>query len=544
MMGRSHETLGDDGFARLVADMAGPRTRVQDYENLTGAFAIAGCDADGATLITDPQGFYAVYDATSPDGSRRVLGTVPEMVAETAGRHADYDLVSLAEILVRGVATFPYTSRNGMVELAPGSRHRFRPPLAGGAAERQTATLWLPFEPDRWLPLAAARNELIAALRYAGEDITRGSNRVAVTLSGGVDSRTALACVPRERLLLAATFADHENNETRVARAVARTAGVRHHLAWRSPEFYAQLAERETNLLGIERGFINSHGFALSDSPPAEQPDLLVCGERSDTLLKGLYTAFTPSSLFGGLRHPVHFARTSSRPSFARQGIHATLVDILDSRIRQEMESRVNRRLADIAEIRPRSAKEWFCFYPQSRAEQINYSAANARLFPSSLLFGHVRVAAVACSANPLQKALGYIATPAFAAVMGSLADVDNANTGVSPNAGPLSVLYRLGLSSMKRRFGRRHRSMAEASPIPWYTNDSWIDFSQLQQQSPFWAALRTEAIKAADGLDGIFVHSAYRYCSTYRAELGPAFNYSIVKLLNALRSRPCALAP
>ena len=117
----------------------------------------------------------------------------------------------------------------------PGCFHEFV--TRAGSVEHVEQCLWTPNEPDRYPSLASLREQLVAALRTAGAELTRGAQRVAVTLSGGFDSRTVLAVIPPVKRAAAITYIDHGNYEFGVANLVARCAAVPHLPIQRSPDF-------------------------------------------------------------------------------------------------------------------------------------------------------------------------------------------------------------------------------------------------------------------------------------------------------------------
>ena len=530
-VGWRHEAEGPAGFTRQIPSLV-HATRPSDvYERLTGMFVLVACDDQCVTVITDRMGVYAVYDARPRIGNRVVLGTFPEAVAEHAGRLTDYDPVSLGEILLRNVATFPHTSRLGMSELSPGTLHQYRI-ASTGDVQYSSNTIWLPREPEHWSALRESQDELEAAIRYAGEDLTRGARCVGVTLSGGTDSRTVLAAVPPEKRALAITFADHENKETRTAARIARTASVSHHLAMRDPEFYVHLGNRESRLIGIERGFVNSHGFAAVDSPPPDPLDLILCGHLSDTLLKANYA--TRARLFRSPARSVRQLRAwfSNKPIFFASPAYDQLHAALRPHIQRRGLARVEQRLADLKMIRPITASEWFGFYPLSRCASIHYTLANARLFPSDQLFLHNRILDVAVTARLSHKATRRITTSAFERITGSLADITNSNTGLAASAGR----WRIAWHKLRQRRSRKPPSAVrlEGSLYPWYTDGSWVDYGALHRYSKAWHDLSELCAPNAHALDLVLNDSPTRFLT--EDHLPSSFNHTIVRLLLNLR--------
>ena len=161
-MGVEHEQRGATGFNLLVReklDAEGPKA-VSDA--LTGMFALVECSASGVRVMTDPMAFLPVYVGHDYAGRVVAIGTNLEAVAELAGRRTDFDLVSLADLLVSQYVTFPYTTRRGSCRstrrhwrsstpgAAPrsGRRTRARPP-SGSRANLRPGTCG---EAPTWRP--------------------------------------------------------------------------------------------------------------------------------------------------------------------------------------------------------------------------------------------------------------------------------------------------------------------------------------------------------------------------------------------------------
>lgn len=529
-IGWTHENEGETAFSEFISELSSAQSPKSLYSELTGMFVLVACSDKGVVLFTDKMGAYPVYRAASVNGDGVVLGTMPEVVSRLAGRDTDYDVVSLAEILVKNSATFPYTTRNGMAELAPGAKHVLQ--VGTDVVDYRQEHLWAPTEPDRWPSIRSSSDQLVHALRFAGEDITRGSSKVAVTLSGGADSRTVLSCVPAARRAGAITYMDHENRETQTAAAVAAAAAVPHHLARRNPHFYAQLAQLEAKLLGIERGFVHSHGYAIVESPAPFSYDLLLCGWASDTLLKGCYSPLKPLTAVRSWRRPRWLLKCVSQPLCCSWPAYNVVMDMMRSDIREACEDRMRRRLDEIRQWRPSSAAEWYGFYPLSRVQAASYALANARLFSADQLFIHSALIDVACSSRPFGKAANMVARPAFGEVNQSLAKIVNANTGRVDGCSVVGDVVRRACGRLQRRRGM---GVLGKSQYPWYTEGSWVDYERLQRYSEVWSAIRMDAVVRMQTFQRVFSCDALREVPCYVDRAGPSFNYTIVKMACAM---------
>jgi asparagine synthetase B (glutamine-hydrolysing) len=469
-------------------------------------FVLCECSAERVRLMTDRLGFRAAYVARDGAGRVTAAGTHVEALAAFTGLAEEFDTASLGELIVHNYVTFPHTTRRGISELPPASLITVAP--AEGRID--VRRLWAPAEPARDPSARAVADELEQALRHAGEDITRGSRRVAVTLSGGKDSRAVLGAMPHDRVAACLTYCTRENRETEVARRVAEAHGVPHVLVRRDPEFYARLLEEGSHLLGTEVR-ANAHGMCLLDAGLQDEYDLIVGGQLSDTLLKdhfmppAEYERLRPRSwreVFGGLRPGSGRGRTADASVANTRGRHALEVILRDD-MREAVAARREARLREVREIRPRSAEEWFRFWPCSRQDDCAHSMGNSRLFAWDVLFMHTAVVDVAARIPPRLRCDGALSSLVFSRLYGPAAGIEDANTGLPMNAPESAVRRRV--RTLRRDTGvRREFRRLSGSDAPW--NDiqgSWVDSEVLQRQAPRWQAYRSR-LRGSPALDVI----------------------------------------
>jgi hypothetical protein len=526
-VGVEHESLGPSGFLKLAF-------RYQDVKSLsaalTGPYAIIWCDAGGARLLTDQMGFVPVYVGRDHDGRVIALGSTVETTASAAGRTTDFDPLSLGELLSRNVVTFPFTTRRGVTELEPASLTTISTQPNGATAS--STTLWLPSEPSHWDEQGALDDAFEEALRFAGRDVTRGVERAAVMLSGGLDSRLVACAVPEAQRAGAVTFATRENRELFAARRVAEAMRLDHRVAFRSPEFYAELDDRVLPLVGSELR-ADGHGFAIVDSALENAFDLLLGGYLSDTFFKGHFMSnsmkarFRPQSPVARLKNLARRAGLLKKlPDWASYRMLASqAVTAMRPEIQSGIELRRELRLDQVRAVRPLTAEEWIHFWPVSRQDDAAAAWVNLRLFPTDELFMHKSVVELARVLPWADKCDGRVATRVFPRFYGSLARIINANTG-KPVAGNAS-------------------SPAEAAPsalapsnAPW--NDvehSWVDYPLLMTKSPRFQAAR-DALRNTPALDvwqTVMKTDMRPYLEGYREEGGVLVNRMAMQLTRHL---------
>jgi asparagine synthetase B (glutamine-hydrolysing) len=555
-LGVEHEAAGDRGFNRLLDERlrAGGAKAVSDA--LTGMFAAIECTRAGVRVLTDQMGFMPVYVGRDAVGQVVAVGTHLDSVAAVAGRATDFDTVSLGDLLVNQYITFPYTTRRGVTQLEPASVTEFPTPSTGAVrnADVRTTVLWEPAEPARGTKPSVEdlEAELEHALREASQDVTRGVSRVALTLSGGLDSRLVLASLVPDKVAAAITYATRENREVEVARRVAAAAGVPHHVAWRGEEFYSDLLPRAVSLLGTElRG--DCHGFCVVDNGLDEAFDLVVGGFLSDTLFKGHYITEATRERF---RRRSIYSRARSVAGRAARAIGLLppkarkqhfweaakkMEAALTPEVREAVRERRAARLARVKAVRPLSAEEWGRFWPASRGDGAYGPQANTRLFTADELFMHRRLIEVAARVPTEEKIGGRLSKRVFARLYGELGRIENSSTGLPAAADGAtngSANRSANGQARPRPNGRPHPSPAGGSRAPW--NDvehSWVDWELLQKQSPTWASYRAalEPSVALDVLDGVLAGNARRFVASYQDDAGFLFNRAAVQLAYAI---------
>jgi hypothetical protein len=552
-VGVDHEQRGRCGFNALLRETLQAREPAALGEALTGMFAAIECGGGGVRVLTDQMGFMPVYVGHDLAGRVAAVGTHADSVAELAGRQTDFDPVSLGDLLINQHVTFPYTTRRGVTQIGPASLTAFAVGPGGDvrAGGVRTTVLWQPLEPD---PAAAApsvgelEEQLESALRAAAGDVARGAKRVALTLSGGLDSRLVLALLREKNLAGAVTYATRENREVDVARRIARAAGVPHQIVWRGEEFYAELMPRALALLGTElRG--ECHGFALADNGTGGDFDLIVGGFLSDTLFKGHYM---PEALRERMRRrsPYDVARRAvggalraagvlppvrSKPHF--WDVARGMVGHLRPEVRDAMLERQRVRLEQVRAVRPGSAEEWVRFWPASRADGAYGPQANTRLFTADELFMHRGLVELAARVPMCEKVGGRLAKRVFARMYGALGEIENANTGLRADADPSAKKPRNGNGNGHSN-GAANGHPAPRTNCPW--NDvqhSWVDYELLQKLSPTWSAYRAALAgsPALDVLDSVLTDGVRPFVAAYRDDAGFLFNRAAMQLAYAI---------
>lgn len=496
LTGFVHEGNGAEGFCRKLAQAWEENEFDALLESATGMFLFAVIGRTGFHIATDLLGSQPVYLAQHNSRPGVCVGTNADIVADITGNSGDLDLTSLCEFFVYDQITFPYTTYSQVKERGPAAIHSWW--LDKGEIRSSSRIYWSPNEPKFWPSSIQATSDLEHAIRAAAHEILRGTEHLAITLSGGRDSRTVMAVLKPYGIDAALTYCTRENRETSTAALVAEAAGVPHKLVRRDPHFYGTLLDRTMKLIGSEVRAV-AHGFAIVDAGLANSYDVIVGGYLSDTLLKD---HFMPRAQREQLRHKSIRERLQHLvfPSTVTNAVDwrwASSLNLLNPQIKEEVEQRRRERLAEIVKIRPETAAEWQGFWPISRQHDVGSAWGNSRLFCTDELFYFREVIEVATRLSIKDRYVGTVAHNAFNMLCGPLNELTNANTGLAASADD----QREGryFKRLKRAGQLNDFYHLAASETPWNdVQNSWADSSMLLMHSPDWRRHRSEILNSS----------------------------------------------
>ena len=530
-IGIQHESEGPSGFNQQVANRLRPGKENDAFESLTGTHIIFNCSNSRILILTDRMGAFPVYCAKNSNGILVSVGTSVELMSSIAGNKQNWDLVSLSELLVFNNITFPFSTRVGIEELLPAAITKIEFDQLKPRVDSQI--LWEPEEPSSWHSDEVMIDQTEQALKSAAVEITRGAKSVAVTLSGGLDSRAVLSVIPENVSLSAITYVTHENNETRVAQEVARAAGVEHLFARRGENYFAELLlDLGISLLGSERRAA-AHGYCMSMNNLHDKFDAIIGGQLSDTFLKNHYMPFDqreklrPKGLKEHLQMFANFHKTRRKPNvLSTIGRHLALIH-LNRDMQEAVSERRKKRLSKLKTIRPNTGEEWSRFWPTSRQDDLAHVLGNIRLFPFDTLFMQKAIIEVAVNLSPSQRFGGKIANQAFNRIYGHLGNIENANTGLEAHLGEITT-------KKQRKRHAKNLSLNIPSAAPWNdVQSSWSDNVALQRKHPEWNKVRATLCKspAINILNKLTEKPAEQLIREYAVNLPPTFNQMLVQL-------------
>jgi len=487
--GRPSKRGGGQLDPHAMDDLLGARAS-EAFNRISGMFVAIHTGVDCLTVITDRFNHLPAYSFTQ--GSLCYVSSHVEWIASAAPDTPPIDDVSVAELMLYENVTFPHTTRLGVQQLAPGTRHRFS---ATGDAE--TDTLWQPKEPDRWPTKKSCIDAAVHAFEDASAEIASSATSAGVLLSGGLDSRLILAGLAPRMHTEAFTFLDRPNRESRAAAAAARTIGVPHHEVRRDPEFYAGVFDFAQREVGFEQHSVPCHGACLSGVAAAEQMDLLVSGFGCDILLKGAYIPYGLDTLLKkkfrlGGRNAARIGKHNySNFQKRRELIRPSLVEAAVQR-RDTHESWIRG-------FRPSTAEEWLGFYPISHTTSID-TILCARLFGYDEFFFHAAfVDAMCVTPWDLKKNLVLVGELGKR-VGGPAARLAHPDSGLPATATYTSrrVLKKLGVAKEPPAVG------GSPEDPSWYSEASFINYRAFYTDSPAWTSIRKRAFADNAAVDAL----------------------------------------
>lgn len=446
------------------------------FGRLNGAFAALLADETGPAIITDPLGSVQVYAGRNRDGDLIAVGTHPDLVACLTDEDDKIDPISVFEFLNAGTPCFPHTIHKCVQELAPGRLHVF----GCGADGRTTITeaVWWPFPaefqdvPDE----AELALSLGKAFTAAVEDRCQNGT-VAVTLSGGLDSRLVMSAVPKSTRCIGFTFCDVVNREAQIARRVARCYGREWVPLFRDEEYVARTATETIRLIGCEGDWVNAHGLGFSGEIARHSVGTVLTGLLMNNNVKGYYAA------------DVHRVSRAWGLLPARSEIvsydYVNALKPFSSRVFRDdllQEARARRRvfLTGHPGINRESVAEWLDGYPFSQAPDNTAWVAERRLLPVRLPAMDRRLLDLACRVPMRMKMGGRLFKRMATPIMGKGARIPDANDGVRPGSNHVQRLLQRAI----RKVENRGRKTLGQLGVKFHVPHSWHDYQRYWQRS------------------------------------------------------------
>lgn len=340
-------------------------------EDLSGPFAIILIDKINGEIetVTDLMSFIPLFKTKDKD--TLYIGSHADIVSEISQRNKLTDVVSIADFVLNGFVTYPFTFYKDIEQMPPASVTRVS---LANINELISSHYWIPNESYSFDNIEDASLYLRNGLTKYIEQVTASMSHIALFISGGEDSRAILAMTPERLKRDAYVFLDGFNAEAKVAKKIAAIYGASFHYCERSPTHYLDNLAPCSRLTGSGAQFHHVHSYGFHKSCNLDTYQAVLGGFSSDALLK---CSHQPRR-FKSNKFP-ELVQIPAKSGFSIQVENSLFHDEI-------LESIGNRRAAHmqfIRQFRGESAEEWFELWPASMNMNIPNLHGNRRLFRS-----------------------------------------------------------------------------------------------------------------------------------------------------------------
>ncbi|MCD6321399.1 MAG: hypothetical protein J7L77_00050 [Clostridiales bacterium] len=287
---KAKEINGTGGLACKAIYQKYKSGGLESLSNLNGNFVVFIHDATKQKLyiITDRCGMFPCYFAHSND-NEPVFCSHADILATSLGISSEWDMTSMAEFLITGRVSFPHSYYKDIKALEYGYIHTIDLSGAKPVYEAKQKYFDFDFQIDQTLSEWDIAEELAAAFTKAMNRRTLPIfGQAALSLSGGLDSRTLLCSPDNKDDIWTICFYDEENLENQIAKSIATAANAKFIPLKRDFDHYGNNAEMGVRISGGMGDFGNNHYLGFRDKLLNLGIDNIIAGFYCDYLFKGL----------------------------------------------------------------------------------------------------------------------------------------------------------------------------------------------------------------------------------------------------------------
>jgi asparagine synthase (glutamine-hydrolysing) len=304
----AHATPGNGGLAAKIIAGQLQEHGAAALARVNGNCAVVGVEAarQRLHLVTDCCGVFPAFEVEAPEGW--LYCSHPDVLADTANERHRLDESSLAEFVLSGTVTPPYSYYQRI--RAADSATIFTFDVSGDRPKQPEKRRYFEFSyrGDSSVQEEDLANQLGAALRRAVQRRTLPRlGRSAIALSGGLDSRVILASSLDAEETFSFSCFDQPNRELKTAAAIAQSLAVPFLPLRRGPDYYAEHAERGVRISGGMGSLANNHFLGVMPRLKDEGMQNLLTGCYCDYLFKALPLNRRSHWLTHWTRHRRHF---------------------------------------------------------------------------------------------------------------------------------------------------------------------------------------------------------------------------------------------
>src|SRR5699024_5611714 len=250
------------------------------HEDLDGPFSILIINKKPPEIIcvTDIMSFIPIFEYSKKD--QYTLSSHVDMLTIVSNINTDFDEVSLADFILHGTVTYPYTTFKGIYQIRPASEHRY----SHYDNELKVKGYWEPYETNEYSDMNKTANCLRNSLNSYIKMITSQTTNIAQFISGGEDSRTISGLLNNyERD--AYIYLDNMNREGKIGKKIADRYNAKFKLTTRNKYHYLNIIEKCVDLVGSGTEYHHAHTYGFHKE--LHNYDAVYGGLFSDALLKG-----------------------------------------------------------------------------------------------------------------------------------------------------------------------------------------------------------------------------------------------------------------
>jgi asparagine synthase (glutamine-hydrolysing) len=477
---------GEGGLASKAIYQMYKEGGINRLHGLNGNFVILLYDVsiEKLYIITDRCGMFPCFKADKGPYDP-VFGSHPDILAETCGLNQDLDITSLAEFLISGKVSFPFTYYKKIRAVDYGAIHTID--VKGDRSIYESGRKYFEFNYsiNPLVPELELAVELGGAFKKAVNRRTLSLfGQTAISLSGGLDSRTLLCCVDNKDQIQAMCFFDEENLEFRLARDIAREAGVKLIPFKRSFEHYGDNAEMGVRISGGMGDFGSNHYLGFRDAFLSAGITNLITGFYCDYLFKGLVLNKKVNKIL----------RRETLTSFRYQNymplfwFATEYSDEVRSRMDQTFPDNLKNDTSDLGLLRIEQRRLFpLCYEPDNQETTIPQRVLGWYLptVDNDIIDVYLKI-------PPKYKLNTSLYSKMVERQCGEkIARITNINTGARVNAPPISLIFHGFWRKLQRLLRERKKSIA--------TDESWPNWQYYVPHSPKVGSLWLKKNQIAD---------------------------------------------
>lgn len=473
---------------------------LESFAKLNGSFVIALYDLDSHELLLVNDRFSSHPLFYYYDGQRVIFGTQLRPLLRFQDLPRRLDLQAVFEFFAFEHVLWNRTYYQDVKVFPPASILRFRD------GKVRLCQYWTTEYKDESHPEMYYVEALADGLKRAVKRKTRGNHRFGILLSGGLDSRTVVACC--DRPLTAFTLGDFKNQEVRIAQRIAEADGCQHVFLKRGFDHYPDLVQEAVDVGDGMHRFDHAHALGLlGDIQP--YCDILLDAFGFDVRFKGYYFIHKTISVPGRSITTPFLAKVSDVrsleiwkkvPSFL---LSLEPGELFNSPYKLDYNDVILSSLGQMLErIKTQDAHNMIEYPAASSFRSLSaylfvltvrsYMGQRSIVFDNDLL-------EVSLSIPPRFKTGGRVLRKALKMLSPELAAIPNANTGLRANMPVWPEWLLLRGRGVLRKIGVLSRPQL---PHPAYTNGSWSNMAELIRHNEKLERLIGETLRDPECID------------------------------------------